>query len=287
MFKIQRQNAPDNGFWLVKLDTYIGFDQTADIRLLNNTHETGCFRITNQDNNLCIDPANITLPISVNGNLLLQPLALKHLDQIQIGSYFYEIIHSNQAMQQLALIMTPNLARDDQYWQIYSLDGHQANKPIQLKQPRNILGNQPTCDIQILHHLTVNINLELIATGGKVLIKNLSRDIRVHINNQTSDEAILQDGDELTLAGQQFRLVAPKYNAFKQRKVTTVQPTQAQSKQVNPQKKWKTKPTSQGNRLFDDIDQLQKTHEKFNKMSALLFFLSTLTVIATSTLLLY
>lgn len=114
-----------------------------------------------------------------------------------------------------------------------------------------IIGRTDQCDITIPGTHLSRRHTELRIQGSKLLVKDLGSSNGTFLNDKQITQATAENGDRLRLDVYTFRLVAPDTDAHKTRIRATIDSISkpVERKQTsNEPKRWKTRPTSPGNR---------------------------------------
>jgi pSer/pThr/pTyr-binding forkhead associated (FHA) protein len=114
-----------------------------------------------------------------------------------------------------------------------------------------IIGRIDQCDITIPGTHLSRRHTELRIQGSKLLVKDLGSSNGTFLNDKQITEATAENGDRLRLDVYTFRLVAPDMDVHKTRIRATIESISkpVERKQAsNEPKRWKTRPTSPGNR---------------------------------------
>ncbi|HOY22648.1 MAG TPA: FHA domain-containing protein [Cellvibrio sp.] len=114
-----------------------------------------------------------------------------------------------------------------------------------------IIGRTDQCDITIPGTHLSRRHTELRIQGSKLLVKDLGSSNGTFLNDKSISEATAENGDRLRVDVYTFRLVAPDMDVHKTRIRATIESISkpVERKQAsNEPKRWKTRPTSPGNR---------------------------------------
>jgi pSer/pThr/pTyr-binding forkhead associated (FHA) protein len=114
-----------------------------------------------------------------------------------------------------------------------------------------IIGRTDRCDITIPGTHLSRRHTELRIQGSQLLVKDLGSSNGTFLNDKSVTEATAENGDRLRLDVYTFRLVAPDTDVHKTRIRATIESISkpVERKQAsNEPKRWKTRPTSPGNR---------------------------------------
>jgi pSer/pThr/pTyr-binding forkhead associated (FHA) protein len=138
-----------------------------------------------------------------------------------------------------------------------------------------ILGRDQKCDIVIPGSHLSRRHLEIRIDGNALRIKDLKSSNGTFLNEMRIETATAGNGDRLRLDVYNFRVVAPETeeNKTRQRKPIEelVRPIERKEVSVEP-KRWKTRPTSPGNRV----------EPAYNEQKKQLFIMIGLVVIASA-----
>ena len=114
-----------------------------------------------------------------------------------------------------------------------------------------IIGRTEQCDITIPGSHLSRRHTELRIQGSQLLITDLGSSNGTFLNDKSITEATAENGDRLRLDVYTFRLVAPDTDVHKTRIRATIdsisKPVERKQASSEP-KRWKTRPTSPGNR---------------------------------------
>lgn len=114
-----------------------------------------------------------------------------------------------------------------------------------------VIGRTEQCDITIPGTHLSRRHTELKIQGSQLLVKDLGSSNGTFLNEKSVTEAIAHNGDRLRLDVYTFRLVAPDVDGHKTRIRASIdsisKPVERKQTSSEP-KRWKTRPTSPGNR---------------------------------------
>ncbi|MES2676022.1 MAG: FHA domain-containing protein [Pseudomonadota bacterium] len=120
------------------------------------------------------------------------------------------------------------------------------------------VGRGDNCDISIPGTHLSRKHAELYIKDDQLFIKDLGSSNGTFLNDKPILEAPAKNGDQLRLDVYTFRLVAPESNMFKPRIPVAIDSfsVPVERKQAaNEPKRWKTRPTSPGNRIEPTYNQ--------------------------------
>lgn len=281
MFKIHPKNRPDEATWLINSHTTLSNVGQPDVFFKAPDLPPTELRFSQDAQTLFLDGNFHNTPVKINGRLITHRTAINHLDNLQIHKHHFELFNTNREIQRLSTPKPP--ANKSKYWRL-TLQADQS-KHFFLA-PYTTIGSNPQSDIYIKHSALSPEHLALSVVGGKVMLKDLSGTERCTVNNVSQSDAILQDSDELRIGPLQFHLSAPA-SALKEPAAKAGANSAPPPSQKHPpmpalvetsaaEKVWVTKPTSMGNREFDQVDEILHKHKKlkFYALTAMLISLS-------------
>lgn len=206
---------------------------TEDDRLIlkDNNSKTGCFingqRVTQKE----ILPGDI-LKFGQAELIVIDPQRIQEQDEQFAGSPWRLVSDSSWLPGKTFLIV--------------------PGKPV-------VIGRTDKCDITIPGTHLSRRHVELMLQGDRMMVKDLGSANGTFLNEKPVSEIQAHHGDRLRLDVYSFRFVAPQADGNK----TRIRPAPAEAfakpverKQLsNEPKRWKTKPTSPGNRMEPTYDE--------------------------------
>lgn len=121
-----------------------------------------------------------------------------------------------------------------------------------------IIGRGQDCGIVIPGTHLSRHHAEMTIEGSILRIKDLGSVNGTHVNDESVDEVVLREGDRLRLDVYTFRVVSPENDLDKTRVrmpiANIVKPIEIKKASEGP-KRWKTRPTSPGNRDEPTYDE--------------------------------
>lgn len=132
-----------------------------------------------------------------------------------------------------------------------------ANHPM-------VVGRDNQCDIVIPGSHLSRRHCEIQIEGEQLRIRDLGSANGTYLNENKIDSATARNGDCLRLDLYTFRLAAPDSDWYKPRKPQPFPtPKPIERKQLSTQpKRWKTRPTSPGNRIELPLPARKRNHHK-------------------------
>jgi len=129
-----------------------------------------------------------------------------------------------------------------------------------------VIGRTENCDITIPGTHLSRRHTELRIQGSHLLVKDLGSSNGTFLNDKQITEATAQNGDRLRLDVYTFRLVAPDVDGHKTRVRASIdsisKPVERKQASSEP-KRWKTRPTSPGNRTEPTYEESSSKHWKW------------------------
>lgn len=279
-FKIAQKEKPEDAFWLVKDSTVLSNEHPADLIVKTRHSKAFTILIHRQGNSYYIEADKNAPNIIINSRTIYSKTLLKPEDDIKIGSVNFVVSNNQSSLQ--AINKLHNHPRDNKYWKLFS----QTQGKQFLLAPYSVIGHHRDCNLWIPHKSKQDKFAEFVVTGGKVLVKKLTSDKELSINDQNLNEGILADGDQLSIGRLSFVLVAPALSNTNTKKGSKIPPSLStpystlDAEEVpSSEKQWKLKPTSYGNRYRDNVDKLYLRHKKMRKMQWLIASVITLSIL--------
>ncbi len=183
----------------------------------------------------------------VNGQRISQKQILPG-DLIRLGGVELEVLSpgkDEQAPQPEKLLGNWRLVADGSW-----LAGQSYELPAE---GAAIIGRSNECDIVIPGSHLSRRHTELRVLGGSLQVKDLDSVSGTYINEQPVTTTLAHDGDRLRLDVYSFRILDPDSGSVErrsQRPKSRLSPPLVEPRKVQPStpKRWKTRPTSPGNR---------------------------------------
>lgn len=238
-FKDQRQPP----FWVVEKLYSIG--SAPDNHLVLSEPEIAPLQarlITTADKNFLKDN-NSESGCFVNGQRITQKEVIPG-DQICLGPVELEVLESEERAH-------PEVAAEP--WRLVADGSWLAGQSYLIPNEGTlVVGRSSQCDIVIPGTHLSRRHLELKVQGGSLHLKDLNSVNGTYLNDRPITEALAHGGDQLRLDVYSFRIVSPASDRQRNRlrATATVQhaPPPKPPKEPSPPRRWKTRPTSPGNR---------------------------------------
>lgn len=148
-------------------------------------------------------------------------------------------------------------------WRLISDSSWLAGKHFMLMPEKStVIGRGNQCDIVIPGTHLSRRHVEISIEGNHLRIKDLGSANGTYLNELRVDNATANNGDRLRLDVYSFRIVAPD---LEENKTRIRKPIDELSKPVERKlpssepKRWKTRPTSPGNRIEPDAQRSRRT----------------------------
>lgn len=244
MLKLQFSDNHREPVWVVEKLFNIGSQPGNHLVLTHPSVEPVHARLVQENNRFYLKDNNSKSGCFVNG----QRVTYKEIvpgDQIKLGAVQIQV-HEPGA----------DASGEEQslQWQLVSDNSLLANTAFTLPSDRPVtVGRDSQCDIVLPATYLSRQHTRLEVTGDRVKITDLSSANGTFVNEQPVDSYLASAGDRLRLDIYTFRLVAPDPEAINRARLrATIQsltkPVERKQADTNP-KRWKTRPTSPGNRV--------------------------------------
>ncbi len=139
-------------------------------------------------------------------------------------------------------------------WRLVADGSWLAGQSYELPTERaTIIGRANECDIVIPGSHLSRRHTELRVLGGSLHVKDLDSVSGTYINEQPVTTTLAHDGDRLRLDVYSFRILDAAFSSVTRRSkpkptIAELRPLEPKKLQLSPPKRWKTRPTSPGNR---------------------------------------
>lgn len=175
-------------------------------------------------------------------------------DRIRLGSVEMEVLAPNEEPSNDGNPENPET--EEQSWRLIATGSWLSGQTYTIPQEgRSIIGRAKECDIVIPGTHLSRRHAELRPQGGSLHIKDLGSVNGTYLNDKPITQTLAHGGDQLRLDVYSFRIVSPEGDRsrtrIRRRPATTPHPESARRPpKVSelPPKRWKTRPTSPGNR---------------------------------------
>ena len=288
MYKIQEKGRPETAVWLINNLTTISNEKDADIPFYGSSSGTTKVQLSLQGQDLYLQDVSANTTILHNNQRINHSVQLQHGDAIKIADTNYQILNSQHHHSSINASSRYNdITKDPKHWQLQAIEGDITGRAFKLG-PQTVIGREPDCNICIPNEQLSRKHVQLIVTGGKVMLQDLNSTNGTYVNGKPVEHRILDENDEIRVGRITFKLIAPAVaassninsNEDKTVMATVVPnvkvelPKSTDQKFNTTQKSWVTKPTSVGNREADTIDVLLERHLHIKKVTARLFILA-------------
>ena len=189
----------------------------------------------------------------VNGQKVTE-VEIQPGDRIQLGSVEMEVLAPSENPDNDAEPERPETAAKP--WRLVATGSWLSGQTYTIPQEASsVLGRAKECDIVIPGTHLSRRHAELRPQGGSLHIKDLGSVNGTYLNDKPITQALAHEGDQLRLDVYSFRIVSPEGDRVRTRqkqRPTTPQPPAPSRRGPKvselPPKRWKTRPTSPGNR---------------------------------------
>ncbi len=270
MLKVQEKSKPETAIWLDQADVLITNDESGNFRFKSAGDQKVAIKIHADSERIYLSDMTFNESIFLNDQLIPagSKRTLKHGDQIQIGSSFFEIVNPRAAVNKLQSTEKDTLVRDG-VWRLKAI-GNWLDGQVFKIQGKSVIGRDNTCEITIPGSHLSRRHAEFIPTENGLAMRDLDSANGSYVNGKRLKEAKLKDGDEVRLDILTFRVVAPERKVVDpdRKDVTQPNPNQEKSGKVDtdPNRNWVTKPTSPGNAAHDPHDIILAEHIRNKKI---------------------
>lgn len=266
-FKDNRQPA----FWVTEKLYCIG--TAADNQLIINDKSVDAqhAKLYAEDDKYVLKDNNSSTGCFVNGQRVTQKEILPG-DIVRLGNTEIIVLDPRRLQEDDATNSAP--------WRLVSDGSWLAGKTFIIPPERSvIIGRTEQCDITIPGTHLSRRHTELCIQGSKLFIKDLGSSNGTFLNDKSITEAFAENGDRLRIDVYTFRLVSPDTESHKTRIRASIdslgKPVERKQTSSEP-KRWKTRPTSPGNRIELPNEELTSKRWKWILIGAALVVLAVI-----------
>lgn len=256
MLKIQFKDKRQPPIWIVEKRYSIGRANdnhlVVDDPSLNDLHA----RLLTKNNALFLKDNNTDNGCYVNEQRVTEKQLLPG-DTIRLGQVEFDILDPRESVTQRAL-------SDDElppHWSLVADSSWLSGQEFRVPAHTATVGRSSHCDIVIPGTHLSREHAQLTICGDSIKVRDLGSANGTYINDERITEAIAHPDDRLRLDVYSFRLIGPDKESDKTRvrRPTTQSLTPIERKTVNNEpKRWKTKPTSPGNRIEPEKNAISR-----------------------------
>jgi len=254
-FKDNRQPA----FWVTEKLYCIGSAQDNQLVIADNSVDDLHAKLFSDDDRYILKDNNSSSGCFINGQRVTQKEILPG-DILKFGNIELIVLDPRRLHEQ-------EDAHQHAPWRLVSDSSWLPGKTFIIPPERAVvIGRTEQCDITIPGTHLSRRHTELRIQGSQLLVKDLGSANGTFLNDKPITEATAQDGDRLRLDVYSFRLVAPDTDGNKTRIRASIdsisKPVERKQPSSEP-KRWKTRPTSPGNRTEPTYDESSSHHWKW------------------------
>jgi pSer/pThr/pTyr-binding forkhead associated (FHA) protein len=266
-FKDNRQPA----FWVTEKLYCIGSASDNQLIINDKTVDPLHAKLVVEDDKYVLKDNNSTSGCFINGQRITQKEIFPG-DLLRLGGTELIVLDPRRLQEGEAQMSAP--------WRLVSDGSWLPGKTFVIPAERSVtIGRTEQCDITIPGTHLSRRHTELCVQGSKMFIKDLGSSNGTFLNEKQITEAFAENGDRLRLDVYTFRLVAPDVNAHKTRVRASIdsisKPVERKQTSSEP-KRWKTRPTSPGNRIEPVEETPRSIFSKWILLALLLVLLGVI-----------
>lgn len=273
MLKLQEKGKPTGALWIVKASTTVGSDAACDFVLASKK----------------VAPVHIELVMGANEEVTLNDRSrgktlfvndmpvgtygpLRHGDRIRLADTELEILDPKQQLANGELDADVLAVPD---WRLRAVSKLLEGREYPIK-GKTILGRDAQCTIPIAGTHLSRRHAEIIPGNDGLLIRDLGSVNGTFVNGTRVEQAFLRNGDKVRFDIVTFEIIGPPTSdrnktLIREKKMAKPEPDEDEDQtQDSVDRKWKTKPTSMGNREEIDLYTRQPNPQNLKLLLTLL-----------------
>lgn len=248
MLKIQLKDTNQPPVWVVEKLYSIGSAADNNLVLADAGIDSLHARIVTSDNKMFLKDNNSNSGCFING----QRVTHKEIfpgDIIKLGPIEIEVLDPHNK----AGAGSADHRKNATPWRLISDSSWLAGKSFEIPADKPaVIGRGTQCDIVIPGTHLSRRHTEFTVQGNTLRIKDLSSANGTFVNDRRIEETIVYSGDRVRIDVYTFRLVGPETEESKTRiraPIESLTKPVERKQTSNEPKRWKTRPTSPGNRI--------------------------------------
>jgi pSer/pThr/pTyr-binding forkhead associated (FHA) protein len=256
MLKIHFKDNRHPPLWVVEKLYSIGSAADNNLVLGDEGIDALHARLISSENKVFLKDNNSQSGCFVNGQRVTHKEILPG-DVIKLGAVEIEVLDPHRTGTQ------PSSRDETPPWRLVSDSSWLAGKSFEIPRDQSvIIGRGTQCDIVIPGTHLSRRHAELLVQGTSLRVKDLSSANGTFINERRIEESVAYSGDRLRIDVYSFRLVGPESVEHKTRIRPSIEaltkPVEKRQASHEP-KRWKTRPTSPGNRIEPTYNDPRKS----------------------------
>ncbi len=241
MLKLQREDKQQSPIVIVEKLYTLGSAKQNDVVINATGIDPQHAKLVLADKQVTLRDSDSTSGCFVNGQRVTQKV-LQVGDRLRLGSAEFRVLPLSATDTRLQAF-NPG-------WQLIA-DGSWLTGQIFTIEPdkRYVIGRASDCDIPIKGSHLSRRHTEVALLGGSLRIRDLNSTNGTFVNEKPITDDLAHHGDHLRVDVYSFRIVNPEREiAAARTRPKAPEPNTSAKKAENGPKRWKTKPTSPGNR---------------------------------------
>lgn len=251
MLKIQFTDHSREAIWVVERIYSIGSNPDNALVINDQSVSPVHAKLITLDDKLYLKDFDSSGGCYVNDKKINKK-ELRPGDTFRLGAVSIKVVDPRESLSQ----STAAKIQPDGHWSLVSEGSWLAGQEFFITKDTTIVGRGSQCDIVISGTHLSRQHAEIKVLGNLLSVRDLSSANGTFINNERITQGIAKPGDIIRLDSYSFKVAGP-INDHNLTHVCTT-PTQKRLQPLRAtdlvEKKWKTRPTSPGNRALEDND---------------------------------
>lgn len=244
MLKIQFRDKRRDAIWVVEKLYAIGSAPTNNLVIDDSSISPVHAKLITKSGKLYLKDNHSASGCFVNDQRITHKELLPG-DNVRLGDVEIDILDPRESISQPAI----KEGQLNSSWSLVADSSWLSGQQFKIVHSPSVIGRSSNCDITIPGTHLSRQHAEVNIQGNLLQVRDLASANGTFINDERVSEGIARPGDRLRLDVYSFRVIGPGQDKTRVRRHRPNGYNQTERKVANtPPKRWKTRPTSPGNR---------------------------------------